>query len=99
MGSFSFFLTAAVAGLAVTNALKSGFTKPMVDFDPWAEMADCGMTMAGCTGELISLDTPSGNHGINGTIVVKDDCTFAVHGWQFDGALSYLGPIHHPPCI
>lgn len=94
MGSFSVFFAAALAGLSLAQALEcdagdtmcktTGWTIPMADFDPWTHMADCGMTMAGCTGELTDRST----HGINGTIVVKDDCTFAVHGWQFDG----LGP-------
>lgn len=101
MGFFGVFLMSSMAGLAAAHVgghghgmmmchegdlacKRAGWTIYMDDYDHVTHDSDCTMEMAGCTGELIDTST----HMINGTIVVKDDCTFAVTGWQFDG----LGP-------
>jgi hypothetical protein len=62
------------------EGFEGGWTMPASQYDPWSHMSGCERTMAGCTANF-----HMNSHEINGTVLVIDDCTFLVNGWQFDG--------------
>jgi hypothetical protein len=63
------------------GGMASSITLPTAEFAAYnAKPPACSKVMAGCTGNFVTL-----LHGVNGTVMVLDDCTFRVQGWEFDG--------------